>query len=379
MVFASVILTIALGLLIIERRIISTSVMALQTRIHVNGTRGKSSVVKYIAAGLSVKDPSVLAKVTGVIPSLISSGIVQVLGRTGVARVQEQFSIMKLAKGRGINTLVLECMSIAPELQQLESRVFKPHIYVITNIKDDHREAMGISLREQAESICNAIPESCTVITNELVFLDLIKEKAEIVGSRVVVPDTDKLLADIDLPKGVFPQNVALALSVCEQQGTKKEECLETIIKTFDKEESPYTIVNTGSGNIHFLNAFSVNDADSTETFINYWRDKTGSDQEYSVLFNTRADRPLRTDMLSEWLAANSSRINKILLVGDHSRRAYRMLSKSSVDKKNIHLLKRNSIQGLKNRLLTTVPEDSLLVGIGNIGGYGLLIMEELT
>jgi len=61
MVFAIAILTIALGLLIIERKVISTSVLALQLRIHVNGTRGKSSVTKYIAAGLSTQDPAVMA------------------------------------------------------------------------------------------------------------------------------------------------------------------------------------------------------------------------------------------------------------------------------------------------------------------------------
>ncbi len=65
MVLAIVILTIAIGFLIIERIIIRRSVTALQMRIHINGTRGKSSVVRYIAAGLSTTDPAVLAKVTG--------------------------------------------------------------------------------------------------------------------------------------------------------------------------------------------------------------------------------------------------------------------------------------------------------------------------
>ncbi|MDX2415554.1 MAG: poly-gamma-glutamate synthase PgsB, partial [Bacteroidales bacterium] len=340
MVFAIVVLSMAVGFLIIERIIIRRSVTALQMRIHINGTRGKSSVVRYIAAGLSETDPAVLAKVTGVVPSLISSGIVQVLGRTGVARVQEQFNIIRLASRRGIKKLVLECMSISPDLQQLESRVFKPHIYVITNIKDDHRENMGSSIREQAESICNAIPASCTVVTNETRFLDLIKEKAAKLNSTVVVPEIDKTIVYPDLPYGIFAENLALALTVCILAGVDSKSALKGILNSARAEDSPHRKIKAGAGELNFLNAFAVNDVESTESFIRYWREKLNPKQKYSIIFNTRADRPLRTDQLTSWIGDRSLEIEKVMLTGTHGERAFRKLKKSSINNNNIQLLR---------------------------------------
>jgi poly-gamma-glutamate synthase PgsB/CapB len=379
MIIAIVILTFALSFLIIERLLIRRSVRDLHLRIHINGTRGKSSVTKYIAAGLSATDPDVMAKVTGIIPSLISHGIVQVLGRTGVARVQEQFSVIRLASRRGIKKLVLECMSISPDLQQLESRIFNPHIYVITNIKDDHREDMGLSLKEQAESICNAIPESCTVVTNELRFLDLIKEKAAKSGSTVIVPEIDNSFEKANLPYGVFVENLALALTVCELAGEKIESSVEAMLVSARAEESPHRKIKAGRVELDFLNAFSVNDVDSTDSFVLYWREKLNSEHKYSVIFNTRAERPLRTDLLSEWIGNKSSEIERVLLTGTHKERAFRNLRKTSFDRNNIQLLRKRDLGMLKDKLEDFIPDGSMLIGIGNIGGHGNLIMEELS
>lgn len=379
MVFAIVILTIAIAFLIIERQIIGRSVTALQLRIHVNGTRGKSSVTKYIAAGLSSAEPAVMAKITGVSPSIISSGIVQVLGRKGVARVQEQFYVIRLAARRGFKKLVLECMSISPELQQLESRFFKPHYYVITNIRDDHREEMGISLKQQAESICNAIPRNCTVVTNEKVFLDLIRQKAAEKGCSVIVPDKNNIGYEEKLPFGVFPENLALALKVCKLAGIDSKQSETFILKSVENEKLPYQIVSTGNKEFSFLNAFAVNDVASTESFIEYWKKKLNLDDKYSVLLNTRADRPLRTDQLTSWISIKSRDIDRVLVCGSHARRASLNLKKSGLDKKKIFLLKNKDLNDLKNNLDKYFGDASFIVGLGNIGEQGKKIMEVLS
>lgn len=379
MVFAIVILTIAIGFLIIERQIIGRSVTALPLRIHVNGTRGKSSVTLYIAAGLSSTDPAVMAKITGVSPSIISSGIVQVLGRKGVARVQEQFYIIRLAARRGIKNLVLECMSISPELQQLESRFFKPHYYVITNIRDDHREEMGKSLRQQAESICNAIPGNCTVVTSETVFLDMIRQKAAEKGSSVIVPDKINFGHKQKLPYGVFPENFALALKVCTLAGIDSKQSETFILKSVKNEKLPYQILSSGNKEFRFLNAFAVNDVGSTESFIEYWQKKLSLDAKYSVLLNTRADRPLRTDQFTSWISSKAGDIDRVLVCGSHAGRAFLNLRKSGLDKDKIFLLKNIDLNDLKNTLYKHFGDGSFIVGLGNIGGQGRKIMEVLA
>ncbi|MBM4170972.1 MAG: hypothetical protein FJ214_03780 [Ignavibacteria bacterium] len=53
--------------------------------------------------------------------------------------------MIKRAAKNNVDAIILECMSIKPELQIIESKVLNPHYYVITNIREDHLEELGIS------------------------------------------------------------------------------------------------------------------------------------------------------------------------------------------------------------------------------------------
>jgi poly-gamma-glutamate synthase PgsB/CapB len=319
-----------------------------------------------------------MAKITGVTPSIISSGKVQVLGRKGVARVQEQFSIIRLAARRGVRCLVLECMSISPELQQLESRIFKPHYYIITNIRDDHREQMGSSLRQQAESICNAIPVNSTVVCNESEFIELIKQKASEKQSRVVVASARGSADKERLPYGVFSENLDIALKVCELAGMDARLSEEYILNSLKDDEPLSHLINTGKKEFIFLNAFSVNDVESTGSFINYWKEKLNIESTVSVILNTRADRPMRTDQLTSWISRTGSDIDRVFISGTHARRARKKLKQSGMDERRIFSLKNKDIGNLKNKLDSVLDDGSVLVGLGNIGGQGKIITEEL-
>jgi len=65
--------------------------------------------------------------------------------RKSAARVTEKFKMIKRAAKNNVDAIILECMSIKPELQIIESKVLNPHYYVITNIREDHLEELGIS------------------------------------------------------------------------------------------------------------------------------------------------------------------------------------------------------------------------------------------
>jgi poly-gamma-glutamate synthase PgsB/CapB len=353
------------------------SVNSLNLRIMVNGTRGKSSVTEYIAAGLLNSRTDVMAKITGVTPTFIHNGIVQIIKRTGTARMQEQIKIIRLAEKKKVNSLVLECMSVSPDLQKLESTVFKPHIYVITNIKDDHREHMGRSVGEQAESICNAIPENCIVITGEKQFLKKIAETAQLRKSRVIsLQDPEPEVSD-NLPDGIFSENIQLAIAACEAAGIDRKLAHEGIIKRALKSKSDLTLLKHENKEISFLNAFAVNDVDSTDNFLHYWRKKLGYAGKISVIFNTRADRPLRTDLLAGWIAGLPL-VEKIIITGDHVNRASYSLRKAGTDGRNVFIWQRKQINNFKANLFNLVPDGSLVVGVGNINGDGFFILNKL-
>lgn len=378
MLIAACILVVILGMLIIEKSAVQRGVRNLQLRIHVNGTRGKSSVTEYIAAGMLNNRPEVMAKITGIIPKIIHNGKEQTIRRSGGARVQEQFNVIRYAAKKGVNSLILECMSIDPELQRMESSIYNPHIYVITNIKDDHREEMGKNIDEQADAICQAIPEKCTVITNEIHFLDKIREYASVKGSQVIVPGLSDHESPDNLPFGVFPENIELALTVCDVAGADRLLAREGILKYVQSRESPLSTVYHEARKIIFLNAFAVNDVESTAFFIQHWQEKIGYRGKISLVLNTRADRPIRTDLFAGWVAKGILAFENIIVTGDHAMRAKYSLVKAGFDKEKLFVWRARQIENLKEHLFQITEDGSLVVGIGNIGGDGFNILNKL-
>jgi len=109
-------------------------------RIHVNGTRGKSSVVRLIAGGLREGGVVTCAKTTGTLARMIlpDASEYQVFRPAG-ANVIEQVRIVSAAASYGAQAIVAECMALQPQLQWLcESRFLKATHGVITNARADH-------------------------------------------------------------------------------------------------------------------------------------------------------------------------------------------------------------------------------------------------
>lgn len=354
------------------------SIRFMSLRIHVNGTRGKSSVTEYVAAGIAASHGEVMAKITGIIPSTIHNGVIQPVDRNGAARVQEQVAILRSAFRKKVKTMVMECMSIAPELQKLEGSIFKPHFYVITNIRDDHREEMGKDIESQADAICSAIPANCKVITNEKHFIKKIEEKASASHSTVITTgELDERLRK-QLPFGIFPENVALALTVCKEAGIDPDLAETGILHWISNIKSPVTTIRHGGKEIRFLNAFSVNDIASTESFIGHWKELSDHTGRLSVILNTRADRPVRTDLFSEWIAKNSWSFDKIIVTGNHRKRAKFKLSRSGVEKEKVISWNRRETRNAVRSLVNCVEDGSFVTGVGNVGGEGFHIINEL-
>lgn len=375
MIIPFCILFVLLALLIVEVSVINRSVRGIYKRVHVNGTRGKSSVTQYIYAGLQTQQ-SVMAKITGEIPTLfLPSGKSEEINRRSSARVQEQFKIIQKAHKAEVDALVLECMSIDPKLQQLESRFYKPHIYVITNIKDDHREKMGNTILEQVEAICSAIPKNCKVVTAATEWAEIIKKYT--VKQQSEWLDLEQLtdLERSSLPENIFDVNIALALTVCVNLGVDRAVALKAILNRANVKTTP--LLQIGE-NRWFLNAFPVNDIPSLELFLDRWLNKLQLQTEWVILLNTRMDRPTRTDLFTNWIIENKEHISGVILFGDHQERAVRQLSKV---KSNIKIVKNSKAIAQKsaiNDILATVS-GKIFIGVGNIKEMGYQIIDELT
>src|SRR5262245_18667429 len=106
--------------LVVQAQRHQRSLGRIPLRIHVNGSRGKSSVTRLIAAGLRAGGIRTIAKTTGTKPRFIyADGSEVPVVRAGSPNIIEQVRIVRRAAQLDARALVVECMAVKPELQSL--------------------------------------------------------------------------------------------------------------------------------------------------------------------------------------------------------------------------------------------------------------------
>lgn len=350
------------------------AIKAVQYRIHVNGTRGKSSVTSYIGAGLRAVNIKTFAKITGIIPTMIhSDGSEEPIRRKGPARVHEQFAMIRKAYKEHCQGLVLECMSLHPENQRVESLALRPTVYVITNIGEDHFEEMGKSIEERVASICGAIPKDGILVTIEDDNFSLIAEWAKKKNARLIA--AKDFILDVSLPDGIFSQNINLALTAIEASGLDTSTAKTAIIEYASQQKTLLTTTRTGEIEYFFLNGFAVNDPPSADSFIGSWLKTLGNSFNMYIILNTRSDRPERTKLFSAWLAAGNN-FTGVLVTGKHRKAAMRMLQKAAIPLYTASSA--NEAIAQMNAIAASSDKKCLFIGIGNIADTGFEIINEI-
>ena len=157
------------------------SINNIPIRIHVNGIRGKSSVVRLIASGLREADIKTFAKTTGTLPSIINhKGKDIEIHRLRSASIGEQIKLIRYFAKQSIDALVIECMAVNQQYQRIsENRIIKSTLGVITNVRRDHLDEMGTTEKQIAYSISNTIPPNSNIVTSEKKYLNLFNDIAK--------------------------------------------------------------------------------------------------------------------------------------------------------------------------------------------------------
>jgi poly-gamma-glutamate synthase PgsB/CapB len=155
-----------LAFLLWERRARDAALAAVPIRIHVNGTRGKSTVTRLIAAALREAGISTIAKTTGTAARLVlPDGSERAVRRRAPASIREQLWLMREARRLKVRAAVVECMAIEPELQEVSERqMIRSTIGVITNARLDHGEVMGATAAEVAEALGSTAPRGGVLV-----------------------------------------------------------------------------------------------------------------------------------------------------------------------------------------------------------------------
>ena len=220
---------------IIEQRRHYRYLHSIPRRIVVNGTRGKSSITRLCAGALRGGGLVTVAKSTGTAARLIAPDGREepVYRKFGLANLVEQIGIVRRAAAHRPDALVIECMAVLPDLQEVnERKLIQSTICVISNVREDHLAEMGPTLDDVARSLSRSMPFGGICVTAERELMPVLREEA---GRRstALIPVDPESVTDSEIrrfPYIAFKENVAIALAVAELAGIDRSTALSGMI-----------------------------------------------------------------------------------------------------------------------------------------------------
>lgn len=350
----------------------------IPTRIHVNGTRGKSSVTRLIAAGLRAGGIVTCAKTTGTAAAMIlPDGSEYGIYRSSRANILEQVRIVDTAAEVGAEVLVVECMALQPILQSLtELRLIRSTHGVITNVRADHLDVMGPGEEDVALALAGSIPVKGKLFTSAERHLDILNRAAADRGSEIVVIGASEIDAIGERELSGFSylehaSNVALALRVCAEFGVDREAAIRGM---WEAKPDPGVLtiheLDFFGRHIFFANGLAANDPESTGEIWRRtleWLPQVG---RRIALFNCRVDRPDRSRQLGEacveWPGADL-----YVAMGTGTYIFARAATRRGLDVKKLVIVENRPASSVFETLVERSGDSALIMGMGNVHGGG--------
>lgn len=374
--FAAFLLLLAYGVweyIAHQRRVASIPI-----RIHVNGTRGKSSTTRLIAAGLRAGGIPTMAKTTGTLPRIIDMhGLEVPIIRPAGANIIEQVKIFKYFHKRRPKAIVMECMAVNPEYQWIcEHNFVHATAGVITNSRMDHILEMGPTIENITRSLCNTLPPRGVAFTSEDKMFWLMRREARRSECKLYQADPNSVSF---LELGRFDHiehadNVALALAVCEHYNVPRHIALEGMYRSHpDAGALRIYEVSEGSKTVQFVHALAANDPESTLAIWQKMKTLTTDLGTVIVILNTRADRFDRTLQLLEMLQEGMPHdFDYLFLNGERVEQTYATLPRFNLAQEKAV---KNGIlppEATYRAVFDRVQSLGTVFAIGNVGKGGL-------
>jgi gamma-polyglutamate synthase len=349
-------------------------------RIAVTGTRGKSTVTRFIAASLRESGFGVLAKTTGSKAVIVlPDGREEEIRRMGLPTILEEKKLLERGAELGVEALVTELMSFRPESSLVESqRILRPQILVITNVRLDHREEMGWTKPEIAQSLASAIPAGAAVFLPDEEFYPEFEEAAAKMKAKIIRVKKSGA-GEGGLPRGVSPllsfeENIRLALAVSGHVGVQREVAFSGILKA-EPDFGSLRIweAELGAPPAHwlFVSAFAANEPESTACVLDRLKDELPlSGRTLVGILNFREDRGDRT---MQWLRAMERGyfrdFSRLFAVGGHVHTL--KVRKGLSSRPPLIPLAAKSPAAIMQEVVADIRCGAVLVGMGNMGGLG--------
>jgi len=375
-------LTLA-GYFVLEFFIHQRVLQRIPVRIHVNGTRGKTSVTRLIAAGLRAGGRRVYAKTSGTLASVTDDkGREFPVFRFSQPNIIEQLRVLRRVSRERPDVVVMECMALQPRFQSLtETQMIRSTHGVITNARRDHLDVMGPTGRDVALALAGSTPINARLFTAEKKHLDVFEFAAADRGSSMRrIDDADvaavpqEKLAQFQYQE--HAENVALSLSVCEELGVDRDVALDgmTLLEPEPGATQIYKLQFHGRELI-FVNAFAANDPESTRRIWEIVAERYTPEDGYRriAVVNCRADRPQRSQEIAE-VAAEWSHTDHFIVIGRGTILFLRTASRLGIAPERLSVEEAATASEVIETILKVSGRRAVIVGMANIKDSGASI-----
>ncbi len=367
---------------ILEQRHHYARLHAIPHRVLVNGIRGKSSITRLCAGALRHGGIVTAAKTTGTAARFIhpDGSEEPVYRKFGIANVVEQIGIVRRAAAHRPGALVIECMAVLPELQEINQRkLIRSTIGVLCNVREDHLAEMGPTLDDVARSLCRSMPVGGVCVTAERDRLAILRAEAAKRDCELVVADPESV-TDAEMSGFgwiTFKENVAIALAVADLLGVPRRAALEGM---WAAPPDPGVLrvhhYRAGGHRLRFANVFAANDPESTLLNIGRLRGQGAIGDPLHVVINCRPDRVERNGQMGALVPEIAP--ERVVLIGEPTRSARTAIPAAWHDRV-VDLGGHRPARDLLRDLLAGQDADWSLIAIGNIHGQGELLLDELA
>lgn len=352
-------------------------------RVHVNGTRGKSSVTRLISAALRAGGKRVFAKTTGTLPQMIfPDGSELPVYRASKANIIEQLRIFRVAAENEAEVLVIECMALQPTLQSLcELKLVQATHGVITNARADHLDVMGPDEVNVAEALLGTTPVGSKLFTCERDYLKEFEAACRDRGSELVAISLEEAeeITDEEMLGFSYVEhkdNVALALRVASDFGIERHVALKGMYEvTADIGALHEFSLDYFGRKLILINGFAANDPESTEMIWDIALARHQDAQQKVMIINCRADRPDRSrqmgECISEWASADY-----YVVIGSGVYPFMQGALEAGISPNKLIYAERMNGVEIFEKLLSISTPHTMFMGICNIKGPGLELIQ---
>jgi gamma-polyglutamate synthase len=249
-------------------------------RIHVNGTRGKSTVTRLIWSALREGGIAAAAKTTGTAARvLLPDGHEEPLRRRGPANIREQLAFLRRARRLRARAVIVECMALDPALQAATERdMIRATIGVITNVRLDHSEVMGADLADIAQTLANTTPRRGVLVIGPTRMTRVFRARADAFQSRLVVAGAPgEPGAETPGSDGWMAENLAVALEVTRELGIDDDVARRGFARApADPGSLTCGVLDLPGGRASWTDATAANDPESLGLLLDDVDDRPG-------------------------------------------------------------------------------------------------------